>query len=170
MQDEHLKTAAIGGLILGLLIAGWAYVMAATGWYKDPDLFQAIWFMLISQAVVIGAVLYRTRIGSTYRSQFSYGLIVSAVASVPAFIAGLLVTGVFFPDYFADLREAREVSLIADGVGQEAINEILERLAPSQSPGGQAFSSFMGTLATGMIISLVAALVLRKPALHEPAA
>jgi len=160
-MTTSLKTPVVAGLVLGLLVVAWTFVMGFTGWYLDPALLNLFWIVILFQIVVLVVTLRRTRPGRRYGAQVGVGLITSAVAAVLVFLGSLLFTGVVFPDYFADLREAQERMLLAEGMSPEDVQQTLDDVAPSQTPGSQAWAGFMGTLGTGMVVSLVAAIFLR---------
>lgn len=156
------KAPLIAGLMLGLLIVGWSFVMGITGWYLDPQSFHLFWVAVALQALVLTVTLMRTRQGRSYGEQVGIGLATSAVASILVFVGSLLFTAIVFPHYFADLRDAQRTELLSRGMNEDQVVKVLEETAPSRTPGGQAFAGFMGTLGTGFVVSLVAAAFLRE--------
>lgn len=161
---HRLKAPLVAGVVLGLLVVGWTFVMGLMGWYLDPAPIDPFWVVIAIQTVVLVATLARTRQDRVYGAQVGVGLMTSAVAAVIVFIGSLLFTTVAFPDYFADLRRVRERILREQGMAEAEIVEVMDRVASSQTPTGQAFAGFMGTLGTGLVVSLAAAAVLRDRA------
>lgn len=161
MTHDPWKTALVAGAVLGLSVEAWTAVMALTGWYLDPVLLHLFWVVVALQIVTLVAVLRRTREGRGYGAQVGTGLVTSAVAAVVVFVGALLLLTFVFPDYFERLREAQEQAMLAAGASQAEVNETLDAAAPSRTPTGQAFAGFMGTLGTGLVVSLLAAAVLR---------
>lgn len=159
---KKLQTPILAGVILGLLVVGWTLVMGLTGWYLDPDRLHLFWLVVVIQIVVLAVTLLKTRVGRGYRGQVGVGMITSAIAAVIVFIGSALFTTTIFPDYFEDLRAVRERVLREEGMPEAEIEETLDEIAASQTPTGQAFAGFMGTLGTGLAASLVVAAFLRE--------
>jgi hypothetical protein len=156
-----MKTALFAGAVLGGLLVAWLCVMAAAGWYRDPALRHLFWVAIALQACVVVVALARTRKGRSYHPQVSLGLTTTGTAAVIVFVGSLVVTSKVFPRYFDELHAAQRQSLEQAGHPTAEIDETLERVSASQTPGAQAFAGFMGTLGTGLIVSLVAAAFLR---------
>lgn len=161
MDRVEMKTAMTGGLALGGLLAVWPFVLAGTGWYLSPNSSAGILIAGFVQFVVLFAVLQKVRDGNRYGRQVGVGLITSGVAAVLAFLGALIATGVVFPEYFSKLEVARREFLLLEGRSPEEIQELIEKLSASQTPGGHAFAMFMGTLAIGFIASSLIAIFVR---------
>jgi hypothetical protein len=157
---DRVKAPFLSGLVLGVLVVAWSFVVGVVGWHRDPSALLRFGIVFAMQVVVLGLTLFRTR-ARTYRSQVGAGLVVSAVAAVIVFVGSVGLTSRAFPSYFRDLRAARESVLREEGMSEEAITARLERLEASQTPTGHAFAAYMGTLGSGFVISIVLAALLR---------
>lgn len=155
------RVSLVAGASSGLLIVAWVFVMGLTGWYRDPATYHLFWITVGIEAVVILAALWWTRRRPTYSRRVAIGLIASAVAAPIVFVGWTVFTTLAFPSYFDDLRAVRERTLRARGLEDEAVEATLDGMAASQTPTGQAFAGFMGTLGTGFVVSLAGAAVLR---------
>lgn len=157
-----MKTAVVAGIVLGLLVAGWTLVMGFTGWYKDPALSSAFFAVVLIQIAVLLVTLAKTRDTRTYFGQVGVGLVTSLVAAVIIFGSSMVFTTVLFPEYFEELRAMQELLLREQGLDEQEIRAQLAAGAAMQTPFMQAFAGFVGTTVTGLAVSVVAAIFLRK--------
>lgn len=159
---QRLKAPLVAGLVLGALAVLWTFVMGLTGWYRNPDRLVLFWVAIGLQLVVLVVLLARTRRENPFARQVGLGLMASAVAAVLVFVGWLFFTTTAFPAYFSELRVVREGILREQGMPEPEIEATLQRIAASQTPTGQAFAGFMGTLGTGFAISALAAAFMRR--------
>lgn len=157
-----MKTGIIAGIVLGALIAAWTCLMGITGWYKDPVLSNAFWMVVMIQIAVLIVTLWRTRRDREYFAQVGLGTLASLIAAVIAFANSLLFTSVLFPEYFEELRAMQVELARAEGLDEAAFQARLDAIAPMQTPFMQAFAGFAGTLLTGIVVSVIAGVFLRK--------
>jgi hypothetical protein len=150
------------GIILGLLVVGWTFVMGMTGWYKDPALLNLFWVVVLIQVVVLVWGLRLTAADNTYGQQVLAGLLMSLIGGAIIFCGSLLFTTVAFPQYFAELKALGQETLRAQGKSEAEIVQILAMTGPTQTPFWQALFGAIGTLLTGLVASLVIAAVVRK--------
>ncbi len=163
MTNDKIKRVCLtSGIVLGLSIVAWIFVMTLTGWYRDPTWLHLFWAALALQCAIIVGTLYRMRHGRDFRAQLGAGLSISGVAAVLVFVGSLLITGVFFPRYFDELHAAQRDELLSRGIAKAEVDKTLGDAAPSRSPGSHAFAGLMGTLGTGFVLSLVAAALFRE--------
>jgi hypothetical protein len=151
------------GVVLGVLVAVWTFVMGFTGWYKHPTLLNLFWVMILIQ---IGVLVWGLRLtaleGRSYWGQVGAGTLMSLAGGVIIFLGSMLFTTVVFPDYFTELRQLGEETMRAQGISESDIKATLDLQAPMQTPFMQAFLGFIGTLITGLIVSLIAGAIIRK--------
>ena len=154
-----LKTA----VVIGLSCMAWQLVMGLTGWYLHPVLLNLFWIVILIQ---IGVMIWGLRLtaaeGRTYGRQVGAGVLMSVFGGVIIFFGSLLFTTVFFPHYFEDIRRVGEEVLKAKGMSDSAIKAQLDAMAPMQTSFMSALSGFLGTIVTGLLISLIAAAFIRK--------
>ncbi len=165
-----MRVAVVGGLVLGLMVEGWTYVMGFTGWYRHPLMVNAFWLVIFIQIAIVIAVLYQTRLTRSYGRQIGMGLLTSLVAGLIIIPGSILFTTVAFPNYFEELRTVQEEMLRQAGQSPEAIRAAMESARASESPLLQALAGALGTLVTGLIISALTAVWLRQPREQLPAA
>ena len=126
------------GLIIGVLCGLWMFVIGFTGWYRDPAMLAAFFVVIPIQAGGLLWGLRRTAAGGgTFRAQVVAGTMMSVVAGVIIVCASLVFTTIAFPDYHA----YRDTAF---------------------TPMGEALSGFMGTLVTGILISAIIAIFVRR--------
>lgn len=150
------------GLLLGILVTIWTFVIGLAGWYKDPMLVNLFFLVIFLQIGVIIWALRRTAVWASYGQQVLNGLILSAVASLIIFFGSLVFTTVAFPSYFSDLQKAQGDLLRAAGMSDADIAKQLEASGGMQTPLMNAVSGVVGTLATGLVVSAIAAFFLRR--------
>ena len=150
------------GLILGLAVAAWTFVMGFTGWYKNPTLLYLFWLVIPMQ---IGLLLWALR-GSAattgYGRQVWNGVSISLLASMIIFGASILFTTRVFPHYFQDLEVLGRQLMAAKGLSAEQIEAAVRLQAPMQTPRASAMAGAIGTVVTGFFTALIAAVWLRK--------
>lgn len=157
-----MSTTVRAGVLLGALVTFWTFVMGFTGWYKDPVMLNLFFIVILVQIGVLGWTLRTTAAGSTYGQQVVNGLVVSLVAGVIIIGGSLLFTTVAFPDYFTELQAAQTRMLQAQGLSEADIQAQVAAGAAMQTPVMNALSGFVGTVVTGLVVSAVAGIFLRK--------
>lgn len=150
-----------GALVLGLGVVGWTFIMGFTGWYKHPSLLNLFWVVVPWQIAVLAWSLRATARTNGYLRQVGHGLVASALAGLPIFLGSLLFTTVVFPHYFQELEALGRLVMAQKGLTPEQIEAAVRASAPTQTPRFQATAGAVGTLVTGLVVSLVAAAFLR---------
>jgi hypothetical protein len=150
------------GLLLGVLVVCWTFVMGFTGWYKQPQLVGLFFLVVPLEIGVVAWALAQTRVHASYGQQVMNGLVLSLVASVIIFTGSLLFTAVAFPTYFADIQAVQVQQLRAQGVGEAQIANQLAVDAAMQTPLMNALTGVIGTVVTGVLVAAIAAAFLRK--------
>ena len=154
-----LKTA----LVLGLTCMAWQLVMGLSGWYLHPVLLNLFWVVILIQ---VGVLVWGLRMtaaeGRTYSGQVGAGTLMSVFGGVIIFLGSLLFTTLFFPHYFEDIRRVGEEVLKGKGMSASDVKTQLDAQAAMQTPFFSALSGFLGTVVTGLVISLIVAAFVRK--------
>jgi hypothetical protein len=151
------------GIVLGVLVGLWTFVMGFTGWYKDPVLLNMFWVVILIQIVVLVWALRDTAAGGArYGTQVWNGTLISLIGGVIIFASSMLFTTVFFPQYFEELRQIQGQMLKQAGQSDAEITAVLDAGAATATPFYQALLGFIGTVVTGVVISAVAGAFLRK--------
>jgi amino acid transporter len=169
------KNVIVFGLIAGLIVST-LMVLSMARCYSDPNLKHS---MLIGYAsmvlafsfIFVGIKNYRDKYNDgliTFGKAFKIGALISLVASTTYVIVWLIDYYVFMPDFMDKyvaqaLREAK-----ADGASAAELATKTKELASSQemykNPVMVVLFTYMEILPVGILISLVAALILkRKP-------
>jgi hypothetical protein len=152
------------GLLMGVLCAAWMYVMGFTGWYKDPD--RAVLFVVGAVAIEVAGLVWGLRKtaaeGRTYGGQIVAGTLMAVIAGVIIIGGSLVFTTVAFPDYFRELEAAQRQMLEAQGRSDAEIAEALAANDVSATPMAHAMSGFIGTLITGIVVSAIIAIFVRR--------
>jgi hypothetical protein len=161
MAQQVLRT----GLWIGAACVAWMLVMGWTGWYAHPVL-QHLFLAVVIPAEVVLLVLglRRTAVTKRYGGQLLAGTLMSVVAAVVIAAGSLVFTTVLLPDYFQRLRTVHEESLRAAGRSQAEIDAAIAAAETGQTPASNATGGVIGTIATGVLTSLVAGAFLRKRA------
>lgn len=158
-----MKSAVQAGVILGLLVVVWTLIHGFTGWYKDPGMSWTFWMVIPFQVILLVWMLKNTkRQGFGYGKQVLAGVVMSLVAGAIIFVGSWLITTAVFPTYYQDLRTMTERVLVARGLTPEAIQAAMARQAPMLTPIAASLSGFIGTAVTGLVVSLIAAGLIRQ--------
>jgi len=151
------------GLLLGILVAVWTYVMGFAGWFRDPVLTHLFWLVVPMQiGVLLLAMRSAARSGAGYMARAGTGVAVSAIGGSIIFASSLLFTLVLFPDHFKDLRVIQESRLREKGKTEEEISYTLAHSSKIYAPTSQATRGYMGTLVTGVVASFAGAALTKK--------
>lgn len=151
------------GLILGVLVVVWTFIMGFSGLYKNPGL---AWLFvpvaaLIQVVVLVWALRAGAAAGRGYAGQVAAGLGISVVGAVLVFFGSILFTTVVFPDYFQEIRAMGEQALREAGKTEEEIRALLAMQEKVQTPFLQALFGAIGTIFTGLVAALVIAIFVR---------
>jgi len=158
-----MSTTVRGGVVLGVLVTLWTFVMGFTGWYKDPVLLNLFFLVILVQVGVLVWTLRRTaETGATYGRQVGNGLVVSLIGGAIIIAGSLLFTTVAFPNYFADIQAVQAEMLKARGMSEADIRTAVAASAAMQTPLMNALSGFIGTLVTGLVVSAIAGYFIRR--------
>ena len=159
------------GVVLGLLVVAWTFVMGFTGWYRDPVLLNLFFMVVLFEIAVLYFALQKTAAeGRTYGKQVVAGILVAVVAAPIIFLGSILFTSVVFPSYFEEVRGAQETMLRESGMPEEMIRQRLDATAVTQtSVFNAALGAFM-TILTAAVASAVIALFVRARPAEPPRA
>lgn len=153
------------GIVLGVAVVAWTFIMGITGWYKHPTLLNLFWVVILIQIIIMAWALKGTAPGSTYGSQVKAGTVMSLIGGVIIFCGSMLFTAVVYPNYFEELRTVGQEVLRSQGKSDAEVTAVLEAQAPMQTSFWQALFGFIGTFVTGVVVSLIAGAFLKgKPA------
>lgn len=150
------------GLMLGLSVAAWTFVMGFTGWYKHPSLLFLFWLVIPMQIGILIWALRGTAPANGYGRQVWSGVSISLLASMIIFGGSLLFTTVVFPNYFRELEAMGRQMMAKQGLSPEQIEAAVRAQAPMQTPRASAMAGAIGTVVTGVLTSVIASIWLRK--------
>lgn len=150
------------GVVLGVLVALWTFIMGITGWYKHPVMVFAFFLVIPMEFAVVAWALGKTAATQGYWPQVRDGVLLSVVASVIVFLQSLFFTTVAFPHYFRDLRVVQEQALHNSGKSDAEIRAILDATARDMTPVSEARNGVIGTIATGLVFSLIVSAFARR--------
>lgn len=158
-----MKTILKWAVVLGLAVEAWTFVMGFSGWYRHPT-WNALFFLVIPMQVAILLLALRetAREGRGYGAQVGAGTTISALAAVIIMGGSLLFTEVVFPRYFEELREMHRVLLAGEGLAPAAIEAKVAEASKGMTSWNSALQGGVGTVGTGLVVSLLAAIGLRR--------
>lgn len=160
-----MKKCLLPGIVLAVLLAGWMYVIGFMGWYKHPTMQFLFWFVVVIQIAVMTFVIKRAaNEGLGFAGKFGRGAGTALVAAPLIFLNSLVFTQVVFPNYFEEIRHAQEDILRKQGIPESQVTEALKTAAAVQTPALQAVFGAIGTVVTGLVVSLVASALVKKKA------
>lgn len=158
-----MKTVFVTGLLLGVLVVAWQLVMGYTGWYKDRVMLNLFFAVIPIQIAVLWWGLRRTAAeGRRYLGQVVAGLLVSLIGGVLIVGGSYLFTSVLFPNYFAELAAIYERDLRTAGQSEPQVQAALAAYARVNNANVSATAGFVGTVVTGLVVSLVLAAFVRR--------
>ncbi len=149
-----MKSAIQAGVILGLMVVVWTLVHGMTGWYKNPAMSWTFWMVIPFQIILLVWMLKNTKKqGFGYGQQVKAGIVMSLAAAGIIFIGSWLVTTAVIPNYHADMQAMTDQLRTARGLAPETAKPL--------SAMSSSMAAFLGTVVTGLIASLVAAVLIR---------
>jgi hypothetical protein len=158
-----MKATPKAGLMLGILVVAWTFVMGVTGWYKDP---VKQYFFYVVVLIEIGVLVWGLRLtakeGKTYGGQVGAGTLMAVIGAVIIFFGSIFFTTVAYPNYFTEIHDIGRQTIMAQGLTAEQADAQLKLMEPMQTPLVQALLGAVMTVVTGFVASLVIAAVLRK--------
>lgn len=149
--------AVRAGLVLGIVVVLWTFVMGFTGWYRHPSLFFLLWLAIPLQIGILILALRGTASSQGYLRQVQNGVGATLIASAVIFVGSLLFTLVVFPSYFAEMEALGRLKMVQQGFTPDQIEAVMKAKGPMQTSLGRAFSWALGTWITGLVTSLAAA-------------
>ncbi|HEU4724769.1 MAG TPA: DUF4199 domain-containing protein [Candidatus Eisenbacteria bacterium] len=150
------------GVILGVLVEIWTAVVIGAGWHKDPAMLMMFFLVIPLQITVIVMALKGTAAESPYMRQLVNGLVLSGVAGAVVFVGSYLLTTVVFPHYFDEIRVAGAELLAKAGKNPAEVAAEMKKNESMYDPIQNSLTGFIGTEITGLVVSAVAAIFLRK--------
>ena len=151
-----MNTIVRSGIVLGILVEVWTYLMGFTGWFKHPQLMNLFWVVIAIQIAVLMWALKRTAAeGRGYGGQVGAGTLISLIGGVFVIVGSLVFTMVVFPNYFSELAAVQEEMLRTSGRSEAEIQQVMEMTAKTSTPVLQACFGFIGTLVTGLVVSAI---------------
>jgi hypothetical protein len=150
------------GLLIGVSVVAWTFVMGFTGWFLDPALLNLFFLVIPIQIALLVFGLRSSAAENGYGKQVLSGTVASLLASALIFGGSILFTTVAFPNYFDELRAVHSSMLEKAGKSPEEIRTEVEAMAATQTPLLQALFGAIGTIVTGFVSSLVIAAFARK--------
>lgn len=157
-----MRTPIRAGILLGVLVAAWTFVMGFSGWYKDPVLLNLFFLVIPLEIGIVIWALRATAGDAGYGRQVANGIVLSLVASAIVFCGSLLFTTVVFPHYFEELQAIQAQMLKTQGLSEADIKTQVEAAAAMQTPLMNAFSGVIGTVVTGVAVAAIAGAFWRR--------
>jgi Protein of unknown function (DUF4199) len=150
------------GFILGVSVAAWTFVMGVTGWYKNPAHYSLFWLVIPMQVGLLLWSLKGTAKVDGYGRQVWNGVSISLLGSMIIFGFSIYFTTTIFPHYFQERIAMGRQLMALRGISPEQIEAAVRAQAPMQTPRASAMAGAIGTVLTGFLTSLIAAIWLRK--------
>lgn len=150
------------GLLIGVAVVAWTFIMGITGWYLHPTLLNLFWMVIPIQVVLLVLGLKASASQNGYGRQVLSGTLSSALAAALVFCGSILFTTVAFPGYFEEIRAVQTEILTKAGKSAEEVKSQVEAAAAMQTPFLQALFGAIGTVVTGLVASLVIAAFARR--------
>ena len=150
------------GLILGMAVVAWTFVMGLTGWYKHAALLRLFWLVIPLQIGVLLWALRGTAVSDGYGRQVWNGVSISILGSMIIYAGSYFFTTRVFPHYFQELEALGRRIMAEQGLSPAQIEAAVRAQAPMQTPRASAMAGAIGTVVTGFLTSVIAAVWLRR--------
>jgi hypothetical protein len=150
------------GILLGALVVIWTSVMGYTGWYKEPDLQNLFWLVVPLEGLIVVWGLKQAAFRRGYWGTVGDGFLISAIGGIIIFAGSYILTTILFPQYFKDVESLARELMRAQGKSDAEISAAVEAAAPMQNSLMQALMGFIGTVVTGLAVSMTAAIFISR--------
>ncbi len=157
-----MKKAVSWGIILGAAVAVVSLLFGLFGWHRTYEM--SFVFLAVAISLNVLTVVLCLREGAStesWLSQIKRGVVLGAVASVVIFLSSWLITSVVFPQYFADMAEGYRATFVGMGLSEPEVTQMVAATAAT-SPIGSALDGVVGTMATSLLVAIIAGAWLRK--------
>lgn len=160
MKNPILKT----GIIFGVVVEIWALIFAAAGMHRSPSLgpLFSIVAIVLTVAFVAWGLVQTKALGKKYMGQVVSGVLICLVAAVIIFFGSLLLNYVVFPDFIQEAVDVQMDIMAQRGMAQEEIEQQMSMTSFLFTPIAQAILGVVGTMVTGLIVSLILAIFIRQ--------
>ena len=165
-----MQSIVKAGLVLGLAVEVWTFLTLALGWHKDPMTLMLFYVVIVIQAGVLYWGLRMTAAeGRPYGGQVVAGILISGIGAVIIFIGSFILTSYVFPDYFMELEQGLRTMLLAQGLPEADIQAQIDAMAGSNTPLMNAVNGVIGTVISGLILSLIIGAFVKAKSVETPA-
>ena len=161
-----LKRALIYGTLIALAGMALTYAIGAAGLAEDPQTSQTVsWIGILFP--IIGIVLAIRAAKRAEAGEFSFGdgFKQGALVTLVSAVVGGILAYLYFnanPDLLATMREAASAQLREQGLSGRELEQAQSLQAGMSTPGALSGLSFIVSLVIGLIISAVAAAIMRR--------
>jgi hypothetical protein len=162
-KEEIMKPTLRAGIALGLIVTVWMFAFGVTGLYQNFDLswIYPVVAILIQIGVLVWGLKMTVLEGRRYGGQLGAGLAISVIGAVIILLASFAFGAVFPTDF--DAVAAYQADQWAEaGMSEEQIEQTLQATGFMRTPAFGPIIGLIGTLVTGLIVSLIAAAAIRK--------
>ena len=150
------------GILIGVLCGVWMLIMGYTSWYKNPTMYNVFFVVILLQIGVMVWGLKQTAADKAYAGQVIEGTLMSVYGGVILFVLSLVFTGVLFPHYFEEIQNMYAQIMRSQGKTEQEIADAVQAAMKTQTTFLQALFGLLGTVATGVVASLIIAIIYRK--------
>ena len=158
-----MKPTIKAGIILGAGVVLWSLVFGFAGWYKDPGTTNLFLLVIPFEiGVIVWGLMQTAKMGKRYGGQVGAGVMIALVGAVIIFLNSLVFTTVLFPEATEYAKSMQAEKFAEQGMSDQQIDETMEAMAFAYTPVAQAISGVIGTMMTGLFVSLIAAIFIRN--------
>lgn len=158
-----MKPIINAGVALGVAVGIWIFVNGFAGLYRSAStawVFPVV-ATVIEILVIIWGLQKTARLGRAYGGQVAAGLLIAVIGAVLIFGISMISSAVFTD--VPEVTAAMQADQMADrGLSEEQIAEQLELMAFTRTPVFGAVTGSIATIVTGLVISLIAAIFIRR--------
>ena len=164
------KTIIICGLIAGLIVTSWMFATMA-GINIQGSMLLGYTTMLVAFSLIFVAIKNaRDKYGDgiiSFGKGFKIGLLITLVASTIYVIVWMIDYHYFIPDFYEKYTSQAIANLKAHGASAAEIQKNVEEAKAYNNPLFVTLMTYMEILPVGLLISIIAALVLKRKQAKE---
>ena len=173
------KNVIVCGVIAGLICTGWwmGVIAFSGGAHLENGMFYGFASMILAFSLIFVAIRnYRDNYNHgvvSFGKGFTIGLYITLIASTMYVVSWLIAYFYFIPDFDEKYTEHILQGMQKSGASQAAIDakasEMAEMWKNYQNPVICALFTYMEILPVGLLISLIAALILKRKVVKQDA-
>ncbi|MEI8204357.1 MAG: DUF4199 domain-containing protein [Bacteroidota bacterium] len=165
-MENKRKTLYGNAMYIALFVGGANILIALLFWainLSSTSIGQYLTYIILLAGIILGTISYRNnQLGGyiTYGKAFNSGLLISVFTSIILGFFAYLLFKFIDPEIMNKIKEMGIENMTASN--PQMTDEQIEMATSFYTPGWMAFFAIIGNILVGLILSLIAAIFIKK--------